>query len=375
MNDCYVELLKNQFCSNWIDCEANTYTDARRQSFHNSLKGLYEELKGWTIPAGADDSLKQDFTILFEVFSRWSEVISMNTDKMPHREILICLERILYDWLGSEADKYLLTLSDGEYLYRLPICKLDVLNNITEGFWHVHFDTFPIELALPKYFSEDMFFNVVLFHELGHFVESYYDIDDKVFRQLEPLLKDLVNNQTIVNQSFPFLAGKDAIDVADEKKVRSHICEYIADLFGAQYVSNHIMNYASYKLDKTLDKDDEEHPCWNKRNEHVTLFLTSSVDNLLINAIKDVFAKINKEGLIIRFCVLDSKYFLEGKPHPISNDAEMVSVYKHIWDMYIQGCAPFMAVSDADDWRKSNFGIHRKLTELAKVSINLYRPV
>lgn len=33
----------------------------------------------------------------------------MNTDKMPHREILICLERILYDWLGSEADKYLLT--------------------------------------------------------------------------------------------------------------------------------------------------------------------------------------------------------------------------------------------------------------------------
>ena len=181
MKDCFVELLQNQFCANWVDCKGNTYTDVRRESFHNSLDALYDSLKTWKMPVGANDNYKQDLTVLFEVFSRWSEVISMNTDRMPHKEVLACLESILYNWLGADADHYLLTLSDGEYLYRLPICKLDVLNNITEGNWQVHFDTYPIELALPKYFSEDMFFNVVLFHELGHFIESYFDTDDKVF--------------------------------------------------------------------------------------------------------------------------------------------------------------------------------------------------
>lgn len=374
MNDYYVDLLQSQFCSNWVDCEKNTYTDSRHQSFHNSLKGLFDSLKNWKLPIGANDQFKRDLTLLFEVFSRWSEVISMNTDQMRHKEILKCLESILIEWLGTEADKYLLTLSEGEYLYRLPICNLDVLNNFTEGFWNVHFDFFPIELALPKYFLEDMFFNVVLFHELGHFVESFYNLDDMVFRSIETLLKDFANNQDLVDQSFPFLKGKNSFEAEDEVKVRAHICEYIADLFGAQYVGPHIMNYASYKQDRDLNKDDSEHPCWNKRNEHVTAFVNGNTDYILIEAIKAEFGKINSNGLAIRYIDLNPQFFYDGQPHPIQNDTEMISVYRHIWNLYIQGCMPFMAINNAENWRKTTFGIHQKLTELAKTSINAYKP-
>lgn len=374
MKDCYVDLLKNQFCANWIDCIGNTYTDARRGSFHNSLNSLYNTLKTWQVPGGASDGLKQDLTVLFEAFSRWSEVISMNTDGMPHKEILVCLETILFEWLGADVNNYLLTLSDGEYHYRFPICKLDVLNNITEGYWRVHFDSFPIELALPKYFSEDVFFNVVLFHELGHFVESYYDTEDMVYRQLEPVLKDFANNQDLINQSFPFLAGKNSLGTEDEKKVRCHISEYVADLFGAQYVGTHIMNYAGYKLDRFPDVDDAEHPCLNKRIEHVANFVDNNSNNILINIIKDEFLKINTKGLTVRFRDLNPQPFYEGQPYLIQSDEEMVSIYKLIWDLYIQGCAPFVAINDSEGWRKSTFGLHSKLTELAKMSINLYKP-
>ena len=374
MNDCYVELLQSQFCSNWIDCEANTYSDARRQSFHNSLKGLYDSLKRWQMPVGLNDSYKQDLTTLFEVFSRWSEVISMNTDQMPHKEILKCLESILYEWLGAEADNYLLTLSDGEYLYRFPICNLSVLNNFTEGFWNVHFDFFPIELALPKYFSEDVFFNVVLFHELGHFVESFFNLDDIVFRSIEPLLLDFSINKDLIDQSFPFLDGKNSIEKVDEVKTRAHICEYIADLFGAQYVGTHIMNYASYKQDRDLNKDAPEHPCWNKRNEHVSAFVNGNTNYILINANKTEFGKINAKGMAVRYIDLNPKYFYDGQPHPVQNETEMISIYKHIWDLYLPGCAPFIAINNVEDWRKTTFGLHAKLTELAKASINTYRP-
>lgn len=371
MNYKFLELLKNQFCEHWETTGANVYNDARKESFHRSLQLIKDNLSVREILPTMSPGDMRSLAFFFDRLSHWTSVLCANVEGVQHSEIYYCLDKILAEWLRDKYDAYILMLSEGDYLIQYPLCDLGVQNALAAIF-NSSFSHQIIDIRMPKYLTGDVFSNVSLFHEMGHFVDYVYKYHDKVLRKLDVIFADGQSCPVLLHQSFPYLEATGYDQTRDEGKILRHIKEYIADLFGAQYVGMNVINYVAWKEDSRLDQEDEDHPCFICREAIINDFLAGVADNLLLNAIKEVFNEVQKGELEIRFLNLDHQHFIEDKVYPIANDAELFSIFKLAWDCYEDGTDPFNAIIPAGHARLNMNGLYLRLTRLVKESINGY---
>lgn len=371
MNYKFLELLKNQFCEHWESTAGNVYNDTRKDSFHHSLQLIKENLSGREISSTMAPGDLRTLALLFDRFSHWTSVLNSNVVGVQHSEIYCCLDRILTEWLQGRYNDYILMLSEGDYYIQYPLCDLSVQNSLAANF-NSSFSHQIVDIRMPKYLFGDVFSNVSLFHEAGHFVDFVYKYHDRVLRKLDGLFTDEQTRPTLIQQSFPYLDTTGYDQTRDEPKILRHLKEYIADLFGAQYVGLNVINYVAWKEDNRLDQEDEDHPCFNCREAIINAFLGGGTDNLLLNVIKEAFYEVQKGELEIRFLNLSHQFFIEDKAYPIGSDAELFSIFKLAWDCYQDGTDPFNATIPAGHARLNMNDLYLRLTRLVKESINAY---
>ena len=371
MNYKFLELLKNQFCEHWASTAGNVYNDPRKDSFHQSLQLIRTDLCKKEVPPTMSDNDKRTLAFVLDKFSHWTSVLNSNVQGVQHNEIYCCLDRILAEWLQDRYNNYILMLSEGDYLIQYPLCELSVQNALASNF-NSSFSYQIVDIRMPKHLCGDVFSNVSLFHEMGHFVDYVYKYHDKVLRGLDALFNDDNQRPILINQSFPYLGATGYDQMRDEPKILCHLKEYIADLFGAQYVGLNVINYVALKEDDRLDKEDDEHPCYNCREAMINAFLQGATDNLLLNVIKVVFHDVKKGELEIRYINLDPQYFIHDTAYPITNNTELFSIFKHAWDCYQGGTDPFNAQIPSGQPRLNMNGLYLRLTKLVKESINAY---
>lgn len=377
MNVAFLNLIKNQFCANWEDARTLTFADPRRASLQASLKAVYDYFKVRDFKHILNESAQRDNSVVLETFSRWTEVLHLEACLPSYKEMVKTLEHILQEWIGAEASDFLISISEGEYAISHTFLDLASLNGFTEVGWSVHFDHLIIDLRAPRYFFEDIFTNSVLFHEIGHFVDFKQHYSDVIYTtDIEPILLDPAHSADLIKQSFPFLAATGFDKLRDEKKIRAHIKEYFADVFGAQYAGMHIMNHVLRREDARLDTEDDEHPSCNQRvamvNEFLTYDRSKGSSNILLSKIVAIAKNANGDELCKHYGTINSAQFIMGRKINVTNDAQLYAVFKSMWDLYLRGMNIFHPYRLNLPWKVSSFEWYKKLNQLAKDSINTY---
>ena len=296
---------------------------------------------------------------------------------MPsYAEISKTLEHILHEWIGAESSDFIISISEGEYSISYTFLDVASLNGFTEVGWNIHFDNLIIDLRAPRYFFEDIFTNTVLFHEVGHFVDFKQHFSDDVYNDVESILLDPSRNADIISQSFPFLADTGFDKSRDEKKVRAHIKEYFSDIFGAQYVGNHIMNHVLRREDHRLAIEDAEHPSCNQRvamvNEFLSIDKKKVTTNILLGIILNTAKNAGGDELKKHFCTVNSLDLINGRRINVTNDAQLYGTLKSLWDLYLKGMNIFIPIKVKHPWSATSFDWYKKLNLLAKDSVNNY---
>ena len=153
---------------------------------------------------------------------------------------------------------------------------------------------------------------MVLYHELGHFVDKQLNISRKLLFK-----KYLVNEP--VNQ--------------ESRKYFSHKQEYFADLFAAQYVNDSSNTYLGYIAANAPDSD--THPATISRINATINFLDGK-DSSIVNEFNVLLSLSSLPILQIRHTVtkLDDCNLAELYPQKFNSVSELHYIFKLGWQIW-----------------------------------------
>lgn len=226
-----------------------------------------------------------------------------------------------------------------------------------------------IQINLPLSISRDYLANVVLYHELGHFIDRKYEITRVIYIEL---LQAITNNNLKPEDLeevicfFPYLSDLD-FAIYLEKQFQSdnilsnHIAEYFCDTFASQYISTCSNDYLNYI---TLGQSDylPSHPSTVNRILFVENFLNKR-NSYLVDLFKKVVEKITLKQLKARAKDISSNNFEQLIPVEIQDKDELHSLFSYGWKVWL------------NDWseieKQSNIGFALTQVKVYEIINNL----
>ncbi len=322
----------------------NKYSDKKKQEYHDQVVTLVQELKKCSFKSFKKDDLEL-YRVFLEVIFQWVEFLDNSTFNLIPFEIVSCLNKVLEQWIDDFDGYIILTsltnkLDDYSFQY-IEDADLDIFIRLAKDQHRISFDKKLIQINLPRYLVYDNLANVVLYHEIGHFIETKYSIVKKIFDQ-EPQLINL--------------------SLEEQEKYKNHYKEFFADLFAAQYVghsSNQYLSYVAYN-----QPESNSHPSTKQRIAIVNDFL-NGLDTEAIPILKKATEQITGRKLKIRYKSISKSDFQNLIPINITEDAELHSLFIIGWEMWM----------DNDSTLKDKFGSQKTysiLNNLIEKSISNY---
>lgn len=200
-------------------------------------------------------------------------------------------------------------------------------------------------LSIPQHYYRDYLNNVVLYHEIGHFVDIVNGISIYSLKNMMDKFKrseDIPNMQTF----FPYLNGLTFDQVIDAngnllnksiwKALYSHWKEFFADMFACSYIGENITKYLGYRYYpdcRCSCNCSETHPSNYLRFKLVEDFL-SSKGNYILDIIQNELQ--GKFGNVMNGFAndLDSSDLYRLLPIEINSDSEIHKLYASAWDVW-----------------------------------------
>jgi len=337
MNVQLLELHLSQLISAWSKSKLNIYSDSNKDSYHQQLGDLLHYLT------------KEDFSKLsiidlefrkrtIDFIFKGLEFLDKSTLNAFPIEIVECLNVALNDWIDN--NDYIIVTSLNNSLSSFSFVPSldfdDPLLLFIKTNYNVEFKKRLIQINLPKSFSKDYFANVVLYHELGHFVDIKYKISEALAKVL---FQDYKNNklsaQEVIDLElfFPYLTNPEYSDNAKLDFVKQHFGEYFSDVFAAQYIgkcSNYYIDYVTNSNSGTS----VTHPSTLNRIKLVNDFVDGN-KNSIIDCLLDATQQItNNRTLNKRYNHINSKNFLQLLPVEVTHSNQLSSLYLLGWELW-----------------------------------------
>lgn len=354
------DLNRGQLLGTWNKSRLNKYSDNRKQIFHEKLGILFSE-----VIENYDFSLPMDLVFCREVMDFFSSSINLldnNTINVVPHEMIKCLNVALKDWI-DDYNKYIIVTTDGDYCIYLLGKSIDVTYQNIKNLYGIDFSSKLVNVQLPKYLLRDYLTNVVLYHELGHFVDNHYKLTETIYPEI---LK--IDRYELINLYFPCLTKS---FTPDEKQyvLCNHISEFFADLFASQYVGSNCCNFLDYLAhDRPKDSFSPTHPNLFYRKKIIEDFL-NGVSNPVLDIIKKTVQTVTGKELKVRFRDLSPDDFYNLVPTIISNEQELHSLFKLGWDVYLSGGDNFKN-ANAMSYTPSQSEVYNIVNNLIEKSIN-----
>lgn len=240
-------------------------------------------------------------------------------------ETVFCLEEALSDWVDHDELVLVTSLTENLnsfYFQGLDKRSLASLKGLIKDLFDISFNTSLVRIALPKSLSRDYFSHVVLYHELGHFIDYEFSITDRII----------------------FFKYKKTIGQLNQAEFReyNHYKEFFADLFSAQYVND----CTSAFLEEIAGAagDSMTHPSTKRRIEAVKKFLIGESFPEL-ELIQKVLKASNNKELKIRHQIIEptQSYFNDLLPQKINTSAELHGLFKLVYDLWQNSKSNFLA--------------------------------
>lgn len=315
MNHRTIELLLIQLEESFSRSRSNIYSDIKKETHFIELHELFLAIKNSDY-TGKDIQhyilLKE---ILHYIFTDLEYLDNSTLNIIPY-EIVSCLGIALEDWVQKDNFIIVTSLSSkiSQFYFETGASEemFNNMNQILSSMYNLTIRHRLIKICLPKVLSRDYLSMVVLYHELGHFVDSELNITSKIYLKKYNTL-DIYNYE--------------------EMTFYKHTGEYFADLFAAQYIedaSNLYLNYIAYN-----QPDSNSHPSTQKRIDVVDKFLKEGKGTEL-EELNEVLEKSGSPILKIRYSKieLNQSDFLKLTPQKINNEQELHYIFKLGWEFW-----------------------------------------
>ncbi len=249
-------------------------------------------------------------SISIEVWSASKFLAGSVSKEIPY-EVAFSLEQALQDWLPNPEQPYAVTtalLDEQQYYFRGIY---DQFYDMVSAFLDVTFEVKLIQIALPRLYRHRPLYGVALYHELGHFIDTYFKVTE--FSLL------------IAPPALPQINPTQAYEVE-----RSWRKEYFADLFAAGYTGSAIgvfLGHIAPNAPPSLS-----HPATNDRLNNIAAFLAGNKTQI-IGLFDNALQLLGLPTLTIRYSKPDIRPFLNNiRPYPIANEPELHGLIEAGWE-------------------------------------------
>ena len=349
-------------------------TDPKKNAFKQGLLQLSNNLLAEDIYSMPATFINERLSLI-GTFLGWALALDNRNGYTLSKEMRSLLDNLCAKWI-PDPDKYVFAVTDGDYsvMERYdPNIEL-TLENVKNLFGIV----FPHQLVIfcsPKHLAGDFLYSCVLYHEMGHFVDAYYNISNQLFNDVIDKIKKKTLDVGYLKQFFPFpllLLTKDPKNFAF--CLKKQIGEYVADLFGAQYVGLNICNLLESVYRSNYDLHDIAHPSPNLREKMVSDFVNGVTTNTLLN---EILAEFNNktQNLRIRFNTpIEAEKLKSGEPLTLNNDDELHSIIHLGWEVYFSKASTMESLMGVPSNSIDNYSFYKKINEGIRTSIENYFP-
>lgn len=296
---------------------SNKYSDSRKALLFKELREIFVAVT--SSDYGAFDIHEQkDHRQIFDFLFNGLEFLDTSTLNIFPFELVYCLEVALNDWVSSEDLIIVTSLSQRRSDIWFEGWEEESIRNIKQlikAKYALDISSRLIRISLPKSLSKDYLVGVVLYHELGHFIDAELNITNRIFFDKYSKVPELINTE-------------------EEHYFYHYQKEYFADLFAAQYVDN---SSAIYLNHLAYDHGDSSyHPATSKRDEIVKKFLAGEsapeIDNIQNALMKAGHPILQKRNTII---TPGNSDFIDLIPQRIANAQELHGIFKLGWDFWL----------------------------------------
>jgi len=246
----------------------------------------------------------------------------------------------------------------------------DEFYEIIDRTFNIKFESKLIQINLPESLTGDYLANVVLYHELGHFIDRRYRISELLTTILISSEKrgSIPPDVLIALQKFFPILEKSSIS-HNVQLLYNHFSEYFCDLFAAQYVAGTLGCYLQYLT--TGSKDWQlSHPSTVSRVELADHFLNRK-KNVFLEFILGIVFKASKKELRVRYKEFLTEDFENLIPCEINSSDELHFLFVYGWSLWLSDWSKFEEMNKMD-YSLTSFQVYEIINNLIEKSIGNY---
>lgn len=325
----------------------NAYSDLRKEQYHQKLSELFGAV---TKEVASKPTLTEnDIYLLYKrhidfIFKSLEFLDSSTLNQIPY-EIVECLYQAMSDWLGGSNEYIIVTslINDVKgFSFDPSLAYNDALYLEIKTKYSIEFHCRLVQINLPRALARDYLSSVVLYHELGHFVDMRYKFTESLTRQLVNDIsfeKITGNNLSEILAYFPFLNSIVAINKVVPTPSQAftvtndHLAEYFCDLFAGQYIADSSNHYLQY-LTENQNYFSTSHPSTVNRVKVVNDFLTKT-SNPIVGMINGALEKIKSPQLQNRNEPVPPDDFFNLVPVVIQNVRQLHGILNTGWNIWL----------------------------------------
>ena len=296
-----LELHFAQLSEAWQESKYNNYSDSKKRSYHKHLEEIFTILSEDNFSELNENELGERKRIVDFFFTSLKFLDGSVLNAIPF-ELVKCLEKALEDWIDKDSSYIIVTSLVGDMLgfsFEPRLAFDEEIYRIIKSVCNVSFSDRLIQINLPKSLARDYLANVVLYHELGHFIDLRFQLSSALSTDLlQGLVSQKLNSSEIgdLQKYFPYISDLSSQKYSDQNirqiynLLKVHLAEYFCDLFASQYIgdcSGHYLKYLTGRNNASLS-----HPSTESRNDIVNQFLRNNSESFVLEKIRNTVFKV-----------------------------------------------------------------------------------
>lgn len=358
----------------------NSYSDQRKEKYQKNLFDLFDAVESdvlHNIATLKDQQIYDGPKKHLDFIIKSLQFLDSSTFNQIPYEIVECLKSAMFDW--EDIDKFIIVTSlinDAE-AFSYEATDDNLYNDIQTKYPAIIFEHRLVQINLPKALARDYLVAVVLYHELGHFIDMkssiseslWYAILDGIYANIfsPPELTDLKIYLPDLTDYIDDLTRPNWVSMAAGfYPALNHLMEYFSDIFAAQYVGEMCDQYVTYLCENRNDFSDT-HPMITNRQKVVSDFLTGT-PNFIVNSIVQSVQKIKSKPLQTRYAKVPDSDFFTLIPSELKTVAEIHGILYTGWDIWLN----YQNVLSSNLKSKDTSKIYSVINNLIEKSIGNY---
>jgi hypothetical protein len=346
----------------------NFYSDKLKEEYHNNLSKLFTYVKEYVTDNASTLSDSSIYDIpkkyLDFIFKSLEFLDSSTLNQIPY-EIVACLNHAMTESL-EPSDNFIIVTSlinnVSGFSYDSLIAFDHGLYTDIETRFGIKFTHRLVQINLPKAFSRDYLAAVVLYHELGHFIDMRFSLMSSLARNVldnvqkntysPPQVAELLIYFPFLNQYFLAADPKPPItrDSPLYQITLFHLMEYFCDLFASQYIGEASNYYLSY-ITRNRNTWVRTHPSTTNRVKVVADYLAGT-NNIVVTSINEALTKVRGIALQKKYEEVPPDDFLNLVPVTISTGAALHGIINLAWRLWLTEKATLFTTLNTTDAAK-----------------------